>query len=104
MTTDVKRATAKTSRRNISTSLLSPLSDGTARYWLGPDRQKSARKVWEILAPFERDYYAFFNDRPYSFLPFLHAGRGEKFGRVMLTVDGDYTGHYNQIVHWLGRS
>jgi hypothetical protein len=71
------------------------------RYWLSPDRQDTSGKVHTILAPFSDDYEQFFRERRFVEQGIIWRGRGEIFSRVMLTVDGEYLGHFNQIRHWL---
>lgn len=81
------------------------LADGSVRppgcAFLSRDRQEAAGRVFQSMEPFWPDYYQFFKDRKLSYHSFVCRGRGEKFGRVMLTIDGDYDSHFKQIAHWL---
>ncbi len=73
----------------------------SCRYFLGSPRQDTALLIWDILSPFEADYYQFFRDHSLTNDRCLRADRGEKFGRVMLTVDGQSLAHFRKIRNWL---
>jgi hypothetical protein len=58
------------------------------------DRQGVDGIVQPLLQPFGADYREFFDVRKLSRLTWLF---GERFGRVMLTTNGEYEGNYANI-------
>jgi hypothetical protein len=77
-----------------------PKGQSRRSYYLTPDRQETAGRVYDMLKPFPMDYRAFFSGA-FTIDCFLYGGEGNRFGRVMLTVDGEYGRHFEAIEKWL---